>query len=67
MCIDYCALNKITIKNNYPMPCIDDLLDQLNGTNYLCQINLKQGYYLIKITKKIVEKMIIKVIKIDVT
>ncbi len=67
MCIDYCALNKITIKNNYPMPCIDDLLDQLNGTNQLCQLNLNQGYYLIKITKKIVEKMIIKVIKIDVT
>jgi hypothetical protein len=33
MCIDYCALKKIKIKNNYFMPCIDDLLDQLNGTN----------------------------------
>jgi hypothetical protein len=67
MCIDYCALNKITIKNNYLLPCIDDLLDQLNGINYLCQIDLRLEYYLIKITKKNVEKMIIRVVKIDMT
>jgi hypothetical protein len=60
MCIDYLALNKISIKNNYFMPCIDDLLDQLNGVKYFNQIDLKSGYYLIHIMDEDVEKMEMK-------
>jgi hypothetical protein len=45
MCIDYHTLNKITIKNNYPLPRIDNLFDHLNGASYLSCINSKLGYY----------------------
>jgi hypothetical protein len=60
MCIDYHALNKITIKNNYLMPCIDDLLDRLNGAKYFNQIDLKSRYYQIHIVDEDVEKMAMK-------
>jgi hypothetical protein len=50
MCIDYHALNKITIKNNYPLLWIDDIFNFLNGAHYFSQINLKLGYYQICIT-----------------
>jgi hypothetical protein len=49
MCIDYLALNKITIKNNYFMLHIDDLLDQLNGAKYFNQIDFKSRHYQIHI------------------
>ncbi len=55
--IDYHALNKITIKNNYPLPHIVDVLDQLNGYQYYSQIDFKSGYYQICITDGNVEKM----------
>ena len=45
MCIDYRALNKVTIKNNYPLPRIDDLFDRLASTKYFSRIDLKCGYY----------------------
>jgi len=45
MCVDYRALNKITIKNNYPLPQIDDLFDRLAGAVYFTRIDLKSGYY----------------------
>jgi hypothetical protein len=38
MSIAYCAVNKITIKNNYPLLSIDDLLDWFNGTKYLAEL-----------------------------
>jgi hypothetical protein len=38
MCIDYCALNKITRKNNYPLPHIDDFMDCFNGAKYLIEL-----------------------------
>ena len=56
MCIDYRALNKVTIKNNYPLPRIDDLFDRLAGAKYFSRIDLKSGYYQIRIADGDVEK-----------
>ncbi|GJS49428.1 putative reverse transcriptase domain-containing protein [Tanacetum coccineum] len=45
MCIDYRELNKLTIKNRYPLPRIDDLFDQLQRSRYFSKIDLRSGYY----------------------
>ncbi|GJU09892.1 putative reverse transcriptase domain-containing protein [Tanacetum coccineum] len=45
MCIDYRELNKLTIKNRYPLPRIDDLFDQLQGSRYFSKIYLRSGYH----------------------
>ncbi|GJU82642.1 putative reverse transcriptase domain-containing protein [Tanacetum coccineum] len=49
MCIDYRELNKITIKNRYPLPRIDDLFDQLQGACYFSKIDLRSSYHQLQV------------------
>ncbi|GJZ10961.1 putative polyprotein [Tanacetum coccineum] len=49
MCIDYRELNKLTIKNRYPLPRIDDLFHQLQGSQFFSKIDLRSGYHQLKV------------------
>jgi hypothetical protein len=56
LCMDYRALNEVTIKNKYPLPRIDDLFDQLKGAKFFSKIDLRSGYYQLKIRPEDVPK-----------
>ncbi|GKA36838.1 putative reverse transcriptase domain-containing protein [Tanacetum coccineum] len=49
MCIDYRELNKLTVKNRYPLLMIDDLFDQLQGARYFSKIDLRSGYHQLRV------------------
>jgi hypothetical protein len=49
ICVDYRSLNKVTIKNMYPLPRIEDLFDQMNGASVLSKIDLRLGYHQLRI------------------
>ncbi|KAJ0765680.1 putative nucleotidyltransferase, Ribonuclease H [Helianthus annuus] len=52
MCIDYRELNKVTVKNRYPLPRIDDLFDQLQGSSYYSKIDLRSGYHQLRVREE---------------
>ena len=49
MCIDYRQINKLTVKNKYPLSRIEDLFDQLKGASVFSKIDLRLGYYQLKV------------------
>ena len=49
MCVNYCALNKNTMKNCFPIPMIEDIFEKLQGSSYYSRIDLKSGYHQIRI------------------
>ena len=57
MCINYQALNKISVQNTYPLPCIDELIESLKGVDFFTNLDLKSGYHQIPIESTDVWKM----------
>ena len=56
LCIDYRELNRVTIRNKYPLPKIDDLFDQLKGASVFSNIDLQSEYHQLKVRKNDVQK-----------
>ena len=56
MCIDYRQLRKVTIKNKYPLPRIDDLFDQLQGSSFFSKVDLWSGYHELRVRQEHVPK-----------
>ena len=57
MCIDYQELNKLTVKNRYPLPCIDDLFDQLQVASYFSKIDLRSEYHRLRVLEEDVPRI----------
>ena len=56
MCIDYRQINKVTVKNRYPLPRVENLFDQLKGAGFFSKIYPRSGYYQLRIKEVDVPK-----------
>jgi hypothetical protein len=59
MCVDYHALNEVTIKNKYPLPWIDNLFNQLKSACVFSKIDLRSGYHQLKIRASDIPKTVV--------
>jgi len=57
LCINYRELSKVTIKNKYPLPRIDDLFDQIHGARVLSKLDLQSSYHQLKVKKEDIQKI----------
>ncbi|GKF60534.1 putative reverse transcriptase domain-containing protein, partial [Tanacetum coccineum] len=60
MCIDYRELNKLTVKNRYPLPIIDDLFDQLQRSQFFLKIDLRSGYHQLRVHEDDIPKTVFR-------
>ena len=60
LCVDYKQLNKMTVKNKYPLPMIDDLFDELKGASVFSKIDLRSGFHQLRIKDADVHKTTFK-------
>jgi hypothetical protein len=60
MCLDYRALNKLTVKNKCPIPRIDEIFDRLQGAEYFTSLDLRSGYYQIRVRDQDIPKTCIR-------
>ncbi|GJR26515.1 putative reverse transcriptase domain-containing protein [Tanacetum coccineum] len=60
MCIDYRELNKLTVKNRYPLPRIEDLFDQLQGSRVYSKIDLRFGYHQLRVREEDIPKTVLR-------
>ena len=56
LCIDYLHLNQVTVKNKYPLPKVDDLVDQLHGARVFSKINLRSRYHQVRVRDEDIQK-----------
>ncbi|GJW56603.1 putative reverse transcriptase domain-containing protein [Tanacetum coccineum] len=61
MCIDYRELNKLTVKNRYPLPRIDDLFNQLQGSSVYSKIDLRSGYHQLRVREEDIPKIAFRI------
>jgi hypothetical protein len=57
MCVDYCSLNKVIIKNKYPLPRIEGLFNQMKGVSVFSKIDLRSGYHQLRIRESDIPKI----------